>query len=152
MKTLKVIALLLMCLALGCGKSTSGPEISVAKAWSRPALAAGETEDKMGSTGVVYLTLRNNGAAADRLLLATSDVAEAVELHRSKMVDGKMSMEMLKEGVIVPAGGEVVFAPGGYHIMLIGLKRDLKPGDQFPLTLAFEKSGTQTVTVVVQNP
>jgi len=60
---------------------------------------------------------------------------------------------MVKQDYVeVPAGGDLSFAPGGYHVMLMGLKQELKPGDSFPLMLTFEKAGQLTVQVVVQAP
>ena len=56
-----------------------------------------------------------------------------------------MQMRMLPDGLEVPAGGEVLLKPGGYHIMLIGMKRNLEVGDTFELELEFESSGRLTV-------
>ena len=50
----------------------------------------------------------------------------------------------------MPAGGQVTFEPGGLHIMLIGLQRELEAGDRFKITLQFEESGTLTVEVSVR--
>jgi hypothetical protein len=63
-----------------------------------------------------------------------------------------MKMRMLPEGLAVPAKGEVLLKPGGYHVMLIGIKRDLVVGDTFALDLEFEKSGTVTVQPEVREP
>jgi copper(I)-binding protein len=54
--------------------------------------------------------------------------------------------------VEVPAGADLSFAPGGYHVMLMGLKQELKPGDSFPLMLTFEKAGQVTLQVAVKTP
>lgn len=51
-----------------------------------------------------------------------------------------------------PAGGAVAFKPGGLHVMLMDLERDLKPGDTFSLTLKFEKAGARSVQVTVRQP
>jgi hypothetical protein len=53
-------------------------------------------------------------------------------------------------GVDIPAGQPVSLAPGGLHIMLMGLKKPLKAGEKFPLTLTFDKAGTRTVDVAVE--
>ena len=63
-----------------------------------------------------------------------------------------MKMRMLPDGLEIPAKGEVLLKPGGYHVMLIGVKQDLKPGDRFTVDLEFEKSGTVTVEPEVRNP
>ena len=103
----------------------------------------------MNTTDAVYFTIRNNGSAADELLSASSAVASAVELHQSMLTNGISSMKSVSS-VDVPAGGTVTFDPGNYHVMLIGLKRDLNVGDHFDLTLTFKQSGKVTVSVEVR--
>ena len=103
-------------------------------------------------TGAVYMKLVNAGQEADRLVSAHTDVAEVVEIHETRMEGDVMMMQMLPDGLEIPAQGEVELKPGGYHVMLIGLKRDLKEGDQFTLVLEFEKSGTMTVEPKVRQP
>lgn len=99
--------------------------------------------------GGVFLTLRNNSGTADRLVKAASPVAENVELH-THIKDGDAMRMRAVENIPVPANGQTALEPGGYHIMLIGLKQPLKEGGSFPLTLTFEKAGSVTVTVPVQ--
>lgn len=96
-----------------------------------------------------YFTLRNQGGRADRLLGATSDVAGAVELHESGGDHGgHMHMRRI-DWVDAPVGSEIEFAPGGKHIMLIDLKRELKAGDSINLVLRFERAGLMTVPATV---
>jgi copper(I)-binding protein/uncharacterized protein YcnI len=99
--------------------------------------------------GGVFLTLKNSGSAADKLLKAASPVAGNVELH-THIKDGDAMRMRAVENIPVPANGQTALEPGGYHIMLIGLKQALKEGGSFPLTLTFEKAGSVTVTVPVQ--
>ena len=66
------------------------------------------------------------------------------------IVNGVMQMRQLADGLPVPAGGSVVLKPGGYHVMLIGLKKPLAAGESIPLTLTFEKAGNISVTVPVR--
>jgi len=61
-----------------------------------------------------------------------------------------MRMREVNGGVALAAGSQVKFMPGGYHIMLMGLKQPLKAGDRFPLTLKFAKAGSVTVEVLVE--
>jgi copper(I)-binding protein len=96
--------------------------------------------------GAVYLTIRS--PAGDRLVSVSSPVAAAAELHESAMAGMVMKMRPLAE-VAIPAGQTVALAPGGIHIMLVGLKAPLRQGRSFPLTLTFAKAGPQTVTVMV---
>lgn len=99
--------------------------------------------------GAAYFTVTNQGQAQDRLVGAASDVAGKAELHTHVKAGEMMRMQKV-DAVDIPAGGEATFAPGGNHVMLIGLKRPLKDGEQFPLTLEFEKAGKVRVEVPVR--
>jgi len=139
------------------------PTMQATNAWARHAAAMGSMEkmgstgstEKMGSmgkmggdsgsmgamggggTGAVYVTLSNTGSQADALISASTDAAGAAELHEVKHESGVMKMRPVKS-IPVPAGGKVELKPGGYHIMLLNLKHDLKPGEKIPVTLKFE--------------
>jgi copper(I)-binding protein len=91
------------------------------------------------SSGVIsalYLALENNTSAAMQLTGVETEVARVVEMHQSQSQNGLMQMRPV-ESVEVPAGGEVVFEPGGFHIMLIDINRPLGPGDEVAVTLIF---------------
>jgi hypothetical protein len=98
------------------------------------------------------MLLVNKGDEADRLLAGKTGVAEVVEIHETVMSGDVMMMQMLPDGLEIPAGGEVLLKPGSYHVMLIGIKRDLKVGDTFTLDLQFEKSGSIRVEPEVREP
>jgi copper(I)-binding protein len=98
--------------------------------------------------GGVFMILQNAGGAADKLIKAASPVAENVELH-TNVKDGETMRMRQVEAIEIPAQGRTELAPGGYHVMLIGLKQALKEGGQFPLTLTFEKAGSVTLEVPV---
>jgi len=100
--------------------------------------------------GAVYLTLTNHGTQPDKLLSASTDVAELVEIHSHILEDGMMKMRRV-ESVDLPPHKAVLFAPGGYHFMLIGLKRPLEADDRFQLLLEFEQNSQALVEVVVQS-
>lgn len=100
--------------------------------------------------GAGYLKLANQGAAADRLLSASSPAAAAVEMHSMAMEGDVMKMRQV-DAIELPAGATVELKPGGYHLMLTGLKGPLKAGDKLPLTLKFAKAGEVVVTVNVEN-
>lgn len=95
-----------------------------------------------------YLKLTNKGAA-DRLLSARSPAADAAEIHSMTMEGDVMKMRQV-DAIELASGQTVELKPGGYHLMLMGLKAPLKAGDQFPLTLKFEKAGEVVVTVKVE--
>jgi copper(I)-binding protein len=106
----------------------------------------------MGGTGAVFMVLANDGQEADRLVGAKTDVAKVVEIHETKMEGDVMKMQMLPDGIEVPARGEILLKPGGYHVMLIGLQRDLEVGDRFAVELLFEKSDSLVVEPLVRQP
>ena len=100
--------------------------------------------------GAAFMTVTNAGAQDDRLLSASADVSEAVELHTHILQDGVMRMRPVEGGIVVPAGGTAELAPGGLHVMFLGLKAPFKEGDRFPLTLNFEKAGSVTVEGAIE--
>jgi copper(I)-binding protein len=156
-----LIVSLLAATLSACG-GASGASIEVEDAWARPALSMRDrdrasergADQSMGQsgTGAVFMQLRNKGDEADRLVGGETDVAQVVEIHETVMDGEMMKMQMLAGGLEVPAGGEVLLKPGGYHIMLIGMQRDLEVDDTFTLNLHFEKSGTITVKPRVRLP
>src|SRR3546814_16027425 len=84
------------------------------------------------------MLLKNSGKADDKLIKAASPVAEQVEIHEHVMDGNAMRMRPV-DGVPLPAGGMAELQPGGYHVMLIGLKHPLKRGENFPLPLHLER-------------
>ena len=96
-----------------------------------------------------YMTLVNGSEQADRLLSVSSSLADEIEIHRMTVKNGMMDMEPITF-LTVPARGEVKLQPGGLHLMIYGVKRDLKEGDRFPMELKFEHSGSMTVDVPVR--
>lgn len=156
-----LVVLWLSGLLVACG-TPAGPSIGAEDVWARPAMtmvesggSAGEGMDMgqpMPGTGAVFMLLVNEGGEPDRLVGGETDVAEVVEIHETVMEGEVMKMQMLPDGLEVPAKGEVLLKPGSYHIMLIGIKRDLQVGDTFNLDLQFEKSGILTVKPEVQEP
>ena len=101
--------------------------------------------------GAVYVTLRNTGARDDRLIGAATPIAETSGLHTTRNDGGIMRMRPVKV-VEVPAGAAATLAPGGQHIMLVGLTEPLEVGNLLPLTLTFERAGTVDIEVFIDIP
>jgi copper(I)-binding protein len=118
--------------------------LSIEHVWARSTPSSSQN-------GAVYLTIHNQGTQADRLLSAQTPQAARTQLHRSKMNNGVMQMREEVGGVALAAGQTVTFAPGGLHVMLMGLAQPLKSGTHFPLTLHFDKAGERRVEVEVQD-
>ena len=101
--------------------------------------------------GAVYVTLRNTGAADDHLIGATTPMAETSGLHTTRNDGGIMRMRPV-EVIEVPAGAAATLAPGGHHIMLVGLTEPLEVGNLLPLTLTFEHAGQIDIEVFIDSP
>ena len=115
--------------------------IEISNAWMRPAAKDGN--------GAVYFALQNHSASADELTGVSSDIATAVEMHESKMEGDVMQMNQLMS-IPIKGKASVEFAPGGYHVMLIALKKDVKIGDQVQVTLHFKDHEDMALNVPVQ--
>jgi len=101
-------------------------------------------------TGVVYVTLVNDGKAADRLLKASTPVAAMASLHETIKEGDVMKMREI-DGLAIPAGATVELKPGAWHIMLMGLKKPLREGDMVPLTLTLANEGEVQVEAMVSD-
>lgn len=97
-----------------------------------------------------YLTLTS--ATADRLVSVASPDANLVQIHESRIESGMMMMSELREGLLLPAGETVALAPGGNHLMLMGVKAPLVAGDTVALTLTFASGSAVEVTAAVGQP
>jgi copper(I)-binding protein len=102
------------------------------------------------SVGVGYFTLENKGKEVDSLTGATTDAAERVELHETKMEDGLMKMRALPQGVEIVPGDRIFIKPGSYHLMLVGLKWAFFPGETVHVTLNFAKSAPVAIDMKVE--
>ncbi|WP_310498650.1 copper chaperone PCu(A)C [Sandarakinorhabdus sp.] len=100
----------------------------------------------VSKTGAGYLTLVNKGAAADRLLAVITTASARADLHGTIAAGNVMQMRAQAGGVPVPAGATVRFAPGGLHIMFIGLRQAMPSGSTVAATLRFEKAGDVAVS------
>ncbi len=97
-----------------------------------------------------YLTLTS--ATADRLVSVASPDANLVQIHESRIESGMMMMSELRDGLPLPAGETVALAPGGNHLMLLGVKEPLVAGATVALTLTFQTSAPVEVTATVGQP
>jgi len=122
-------------------------DIAIGHPYATPSIAG-------TSNGAAYLaSIENNGAAADRLVRASTPIASRVELH-TMAVDAQGVMRMREvDGIPLAPKAKVQMKPGsGLHLMLIGLKEPLKEDATFPMTLEFERAGKVEVKVVVGQP
>jgi hypothetical protein len=118
-----------------------GP-IEIAEPWTR-ATAPG------APTGAGFVRLTNAGSVDDRLIAAEAEGVGRVELHTMTMDDGVMQMRRLDDGIALPAGEAVELAPGGLHLMFMGLEAPFVEGETVEATLTFESAGTATIELPV---
>ena len=139
-----MLTLLVLCAAVLAACQSGAPgTLSIDDAWVRAAPA--------GENSAIYFVINNEAGEADTLMGVECDKAAVAELHMSKMEDGKMTMAH-QESVDVPQGQQVVFQPGGLHVMLMNLKEDMTAGQEFDIVLHFEKAGDVTVEASVRAP
>ena len=117
-------------------------DILITEIWAR-------TTPKTAKTGAAFFVIKNNGKTGDTLIGVSSGLAKKTEIHQSSMEKGIMKMRHVGK-VAVPAGGIGILKPGSFHIMFMGLYNPINKGDEFPLTLTFEKSGTLKIMVKAQ--
>ncbi|WP_309629644.1 copper chaperone PCu(A)C [Brevundimonas sp.] len=97
-----------------------------------------------------YLTL--TAPAADTLVSISSPASALAQIHEMRMESNMMMMRELEAGLPLPAGQAVALAPGGNHIMLMGVTEPLKTGDTVPLTLTFATAAPVEITATVGQP
>jgi len=142
----------LLCFALvaalgGAACSAGGPQASppivVNGAWVQ--VSGGPELPAAG-----YFEIDNRGSTDDSLVSASSPGSASVELHQTMPdMSGMIGMTAVAQ-VTCPAGGSVTFAPGGYHLMIMGLSRQLATGDTLELDLVFAHAGTIVVQAAVR--
>lgn len=117
--------------------------ITVKDAWARPGAK--------NANSALYFVVQNNDGKADTILGAKSKFAEIVEVHESfKRDNDRMGMRQVKF-VAVPANSKLEFKPGGFHVMLINLFKDIKAGTSLEATVNFKFAGKIKVKAVVRD-
>lgn len=117
--------------------------VAVADAWCRPSPNAARV-------GACYLTL--TAAQDDRLTAVSSPASATVEIHDMSMDGGVMRMSEMEDGLPLPAGQPQALAPGGKHLMMMGLVEPLAEGATVSLTLRFDTAHEQTIDAQVRQP
>lgn len=130
----------ILALALAMAAPAAARDVSLGRLRiSNPVLRVASPVSK---TGAGYMAITNGGKADDRLLAVTTTAATRSDLHGSVAVGTVMQMRAQAGGVPIPAGATVRFAPGGLHIMFIGIKATQPPGSIVKARLQFERAGT----------
>jgi copper(I)-binding protein len=124
-----------------CHPGLAAGGVTVHEAWARASPGA-------ATTGAAYVTLVG-ADQPDGLVGASTPIAGTAEVHETTNDNGVMKMRPVAV-VPIPPHQTVTFSPGGYHIMLMGLKHKLVAGESFPLTLTFTHAASLTVDVQVR--
>lgn len=122
--------------------ASAAAQVTVREPWIRATVPAAQ------ATGA-FMELVS--AQDTRLVEVRTPAAGIVEIHQMAMQGDRMMMSAV-DGIDLPAGKPVALASGGYHIMMMDLKRQMKAGDSVPMTLVFQKKGKKRETVEVQVP
>lgn len=118
------------------------PNIVISNGW----VQEGPSSQKITAA---YMIIENHGQADVALKSASTSSADVIELHKMELVDGLMKMRRV-DSINIPAGGKVELKPGGYHLMVIGLKQPLKEGDIVSISLEFSGDLRETVRLPVK--
>ena len=134
---------LLLALAASLVATATSAQTTASDPWVRGTVA------QQKATGLfVQLTSVQGG----RLLSASSAAAASVEIHEMAMNGNVMTMRVLTEGLVLPAGKAVALKPGAQHLMLQGLKQPLKAGDIVTVTLVIEGADKKRETLEIKAP
>ncbi|XOV87137.1 MAG: copper chaperone PCu(A)C [Pseudomonadota bacterium] len=118
--------------------------ITVEKAWSRATPPGARA-------AAIYMLLTNRGTEAVSVVSLSTDVASMTEAHQTINEDGMMRMRPA-ENLLIAVGDSLVFEPGGLHVMLMGLQRQLSAGDTFTLQITLSDGQQLETEVLVGNP
>ncbi len=129
----------------------SGPSVAADQHIMIGPIELRATVTGMSSTGG-YVTIANHGTQDVTLIGVSAEFATKSEIHTMRMVDGVMKMRRLDEGILVPAGGHAVLAPGQNHLMFMGLSGALAAGTIHKVTLIFDNGHKAVVMAHVKRP
>lgn len=140
-RLLALLALLLVASPAGAHDYKLGA-LQIAHPWAR-------ATPPTAPSGGGFLSITNTGTTPDRLISAKSPAAGMVQIHEMKMDGNVMRMRELENGLEIAPGATVNLAPGGLHLMMMGLKVPFKKDENVPVTLVFEKAGSIDVELAV---
>ena len=144
------VAVLIAALAVAVGFGAAGAQtgsyrvgdLTIEAPWARATPAGAKV-------GGGYLKIINNGTQPDRLLGGSLTGASDVEVHEMSMSNNVMKMRQLKDGLEIKPGQTIELKPGGYHLMLMGLREGLKQGASVKGSLIFQRAGTVEIEYAI---
>ena len=142
MRTALIILTITFLTGLNTSAQVEADKIVIRDAW----IQEGPPSQKITAA---FMLIENHNSEEIALLSASTDAARVVELHKMELEDGMMSMRKV-DSINIPAGGMIELKPGGYHLMVIGLNKALKEGEDVKVTLRFSNDTRKTITVPVK--
>lgn len=139
---MRIFFVLTLALLITLSACSAPGEMEVHQAWVRPTA--------QGENAAVYLTIHNHSTTEDELTGATATVTDTVEIHESKMENDVMHMNKIAS-LPIAADEEIIFTPGGLHIMLIDIKQELILGEHIGITLSFKNHEGIVVEVHIED-
>ena len=141
LKTVLIASAAVLSMAVGAvAEDYTVGNVMIGEPWARVTLKS--------RPAAAYMTLHNMGDAADKIVAASSPLAERVEMHTHSMTDGVMRMRKVEAIDLVPKG-HTELKPGGLHLMIFGLKEQLKKGQVIPVTLTLKTAGKVEIKALV---
>ncbi len=145
---LKTLVILMVALFTVSCAALNQPRLEVQDSWVKEAKVSDISLEDLNTSCIcdvkpgtlttnAFMKIKNSGREDDRLIGAESEKATRIEFRRSSM-SGELGSLSPVEAVVVPAGGEVYFAPGSFAMLVMGIKEDFKPGETLAVTLIFE--------------
>lgn len=139
---MKLINLLLLSSTLLFSSLTSATELDIENAYLR-------ATPPHVTNSAAFMIIHNNSDTAVKLISISSDIAQRIELHHHTMTGAMMIMSQVK-AIEIDANNSAELKPGGFHIMLFGLKSPLTEGDSVKLTLHFSNGDEITIDTPVK--
>jgi copper(I)-binding protein len=120
-----------------------GSDMHIMDAWIKEPLSG------MDATAA-YLLIHNHSEDSDRLMGVVTDIAEVAEIHEMTLVDGVMKMRRVDAGVSIAPDERASLEPGGLHIMLFNVNREIHAGEAYVISLNFKRSGQVDIPFIVK--
>lgn len=135
-----VLFFLLLILSCSTGNDRS---IEISDAWIREAPVNSDIT-------ALYFDIQNSGSSEDRVVSINTPISDSAEIHNT-IIDSRGIAKMVRlEEVKIASNNSLKFAPGGMHVMLIGLNKEIRAGEEYQININFKNSGTKTVTAKVK--
>lgn len=117
-------------------------DLEITKAWARPA--------SRGANSAAYFTIYNGTSDPDTLTGIKSEDTAKAEVHESYVTEDGLSGMRPAGTLAIPSGDSLLLQPGSFHVMLMGMKRNIAVGDSIQLQLQFSGSGSQTISAGIR--